>query len=72
MQNYCNIYEQYKSREEVEQFFDTMKMDLESDKTYLRDNEKVKEFLHRFPGAENKIQDTEGSEGSQLPGKDVS
>ena len=39
------IYEQYKSREEVEQAFDTMKGDLESDKTYLRDNEKVKGFF---------------------------
>ena len=39
------IYEQYKSREEVEQVFDTMKGDLESDKTYLRDNEKVKGFF---------------------------
>ena len=45
MQNYCNIYEQYKSREEVEQVFDTMKRDLGSDKTYLRDNEKVKGFF---------------------------
>ncbi|MHB1708016.1 MAG: transposase [Thermoplasmataceae archaeon] len=41
----CEIYEQYKSREEVEQVFDTMKGDLESDKTYLRDNEKVKGFF---------------------------
>ena len=40
-----DIYEQYKSREEVEQAFDTMKGDLESDKTYLRDNEKVKGFF---------------------------
>ena len=39
------IYEQYKSREEVEQVFDTMKGDLESDKTYLRDNEKVRGFF---------------------------
>ena len=39
------IYEQYKSREEVEQVFDTMKGDLESDKTYLRNNEKVKGFF---------------------------
>ncbi len=39
------IYEQYKSREEVEQVFDTMKGDLESDKSYLRDNEKVKGFF---------------------------
>ena len=29
----------------VEQVFDTMKGDLESDKTYLRDNEKVKGFF---------------------------
>ena len=39
------IYEQHKSREEVEQVFDTMKGDLESDKTYLRNNEKVKGFF---------------------------
>ena len=39
------IYEQYKSREDVEQVFDTMKGDLESNKTYLRDNEKVKGFF---------------------------
>lgn len=43
--NPSEIYEQYKSREEVEQVFDTMKGDLESDKTYLRDNEKVKGFF---------------------------
>ena len=43
--NPSEIYEQYKSREEVEQGFDTMKGDLESDKTYLRDNEKVKGFF---------------------------
>ena len=43
--NPSDIYEQYKSREEVEQVFDTMKGDLESDKTYLRDNEKVKGFF---------------------------
>ena len=65
-------YEQYESREEVKQVLDTMKRDLESDKTYLRDNKNVKEILHRFHCTENKIQDTEGSEGSQLPGKDVS
>lgn len=41
-QGTSNIYEQYESREEVEQVLDTMKGDLESDKTYLRDNEKVK------------------------------
>ena len=29
----------------MEQVFDTMKGDLESDKTYLRDNEKVKGFF---------------------------
>ena len=39
------IYGQYKSREELEQVFDTMKGDLESDKTYLRDSEKVKGFF---------------------------
>ncbi|MEM0135885.1 MAG: IS1634 family transposase, partial [Thermoplasmatales archaeon] len=44
-QNPSDIYEQYKSREEVEQVFDTMKGDLESDKSYLRDNEKVKGFF---------------------------
>ena len=43
--NPSEIYEQYKSREEVEQAFDAMKGDLESDKTYLRDNEKVKGFF---------------------------
>ncbi len=43
--NPSEIYEQYKSREEVEQVFDTMKGDLESDKTYLRNNEKVKGFF---------------------------
>ena len=39
------IYNQYKSREEVEQVFDTMKGDLESNKTYLRDNEKVRGYF---------------------------
>ena len=39
------IYEQYKSREEVEQVFDVMKGDLESNKTYLGDEEKVKGFF---------------------------
>ncbi len=43
--NPSDIYEQYKSREEVEQVLDTMKGDLESDKTYLRDNDKVKGFF---------------------------
>ena len=43
--NPSEIYEQYKSREEVEQVFDIMKGDLESDRTYLRDNEKVKGFF---------------------------
>ena len=43
--NPSEIYEQCKSREEVEQVFDTMKGDLESDKSYLRDNEKVKGFF---------------------------
>jgi len=43
--NPSEIYEQYKSREEVEQVFDTMKGDLESDKSYLRSNEKVKGFF---------------------------
>ncbi|MEM3812212.1 MAG: transposase [Thermoplasmata archaeon] len=44
-QNPSNIYDQYKSRKEVEQVFGTMKGDLESDKTYLWDNEKVKGFF---------------------------
>ena len=35
------IYEQYKSREEVEQAFDDMKNELEEDKTYLQDDESV-------------------------------
>lgn len=39
------IYEQYKSREKLEQVFDVMKGDLESDKTYLGDEEKVKGFF---------------------------
>lgn len=70
--NPSEIYEQYKSREEVEQVFDTMKGDLESDKTYLRDNEKVKGFFFIvFSCTEDKIQHTEGAEGSQLTGKDV-
>jgi transposase len=43
--NPSEIYEQYKSREEVEQVFDTMKGDIESDRSYLRDNEKVKGFF---------------------------
>ena len=43
--NPSKIYEQYKSRGEVEQVFDTMKGDLESDKTYLRENEKVDGFF---------------------------
>ena len=43
--NPSDIYEQYKSREEVEQAFDTMKGDLESDKIHLRDSEKVKGFF---------------------------
>ena len=43
--NPSEIYGQYKSREEVEQAFDTMKGDMESDKTYLRDSEKVKGFF---------------------------
>ncbi len=43
--NPSEICEQYKSREEVEQVFDTMKGDLESDRSYLRDNEKVKGFF---------------------------
>ncbi|MEM3592601.1 MAG: transposase [Candidatus Micrarchaeia archaeon] len=44
-QNPSNIYEQYKSRKEVEQVFGTMKGDLKSNKTYLRDNEKVKGYF---------------------------
>ena len=43
--NPSEIYGQYKSGEEVEQAFDTMKDDLESDRTYLRDGEKVKRFF---------------------------
>ena len=43
--NPSEIYGQYKSREEVEQAFDTMKGDLESDRPYLRDSEKVKGFF---------------------------
>ncbi len=43
--NPSEIYDQYKSREEVEQVFDTMKGDLESDKTYLRDDDRVKGFF---------------------------
>ncbi|MEM3289969.1 MAG: transposase [Candidatus Micrarchaeaceae archaeon] len=39
------MYEQYKSRKEVEQVFGTMKGDLKSNKTYLRDNEKVKGYF---------------------------
>jgi len=39
------VYEQYKSREEVEQVFDLMKNDLEADKTYLRDENKVKGYF---------------------------
>ncbi|MEM3191302.1 MAG: transposase [Candidatus Parvarchaeota archaeon] len=39
------IYNQYKSREEVEQVFDTVKGDLESDKIYLRENEKVRGYF---------------------------
>ena len=40
-----DIYEQYKSREEVEQVFDTMKSDLEADKTYLREENKVRGYF---------------------------
>ena len=36
--NSSEKYEQYKSREEVEQAFDTMKGVLESDRAYLRDS----------------------------------
>jgi len=43
--NPSEIYEQYRSREEVEQLFDTMKGELEPDKSYLRSNEKVKGFF---------------------------
>jgi transposase len=39
------IYEPYKSREEVEQVFDGIKNELESGKSYLRSNEKVKGFF---------------------------
>ena len=43
--NPSEIYGQYKSREKVEQVFDTIKGDLESDRTYLLDSEKVKGFF---------------------------
>ncbi len=43
--NHSQIYERYNSREEVEQVFDAMKSDLESDDTYLGDNKKVKELF---------------------------
>lgn len=43
--NPSEIYAQYKSKEEVEQVFVTMKGDLEPDETHLRDNEKVKGFF---------------------------
>ena len=43
--NTSEIYGQYKSREEAEQAFDTMKGDLEPDRTCLRDSEKVKGFF---------------------------
>lgn len=36
--NPSELYEQYNSREEVEQVFDKVKGDLESDKTHLREN----------------------------------
>ena len=69
---FTEICGQYKSREEVEQVFDTMKSDIESDKTYLRDSEKVKGvLLHCLSRVEDKIQNTEGAEGSQLTWKDV-
>ena len=61
--NPSEIYEQYKSREDIEQVFDTMKCDHESDKIYLRDSGKVKGFFFKDP---------EGAEGSQLTEKDVS
>ena len=46
--NPSEIYEQYKSSEEVDQVFDTMKGDLGPDKTYLRTNEKVKGLVLIF------------------------
>jgi len=42
------IYEPYKSREEVEQVFDAIKNELESGKSYPRSNEKVKGFFIVF------------------------
>lgn len=39
------MYAQYKSREKVEQLFYTMKDVLESEKSYLRSNEKMKGFF---------------------------
>ncbi len=39
------VYEQYKSREEVEQVFDLMKNDLEADRTYLREENKVRGYF---------------------------
>jgi transcription elongation factor GreA-like protein len=36
------VYEQYKSREEIEQAFDVMKNDLEADKTYLGGEDAVR------------------------------
>lgn len=36
------MYEQYKSREEIEQAFDVMKNDLEADKTYLGGEDAVR------------------------------
>lgn len=36
--NPSELYVQYESREEVKQVFDTMKVNLESEKTYLSDS----------------------------------
>ena len=40
-----DIYEMYKSREEVEQVFDTMKNDLENDKAYLHTSDGVRGYF---------------------------
>ena len=44
------MFDLYKGREDVEQAFDAMKNELESDKTYLRSDEAVRGyFLATFP-----------------------
>lgn len=40
-----SVYEQYKSREEIEQAFDAMKNDLEADKTYLGGEDAVRGYF---------------------------